>query len=192
MAKSSKGGKYERELCKQLSLWWTNNERDDVFWRTSGSGARATTRAKSNKHTFGSHGDIAYIDPIGKPLLDVITIEAKRGYSIKSIIDLLDHSESAAEQQYETWINKAIRDSTRAGSPYWVIITRRDQRVGLVFMPWSLANALGLTSHFTQLDMTFTLRDQQLHQMCRVFGLHLDDFLKSVTPDKIKQLSKER
>jgi len=44
----AKGSSFEREICTILSKWWTNNERDDVFWRTAGSGARATTRSKNN------------------------------------------------------------------------------------------------------------------------------------------------
>ena len=47
MGKSQKGGAWEREFSKYLSLWITEGERDDVFWRSSQSGGRATQRAKS-------------------------------------------------------------------------------------------------------------------------------------------------
>lgn len=76
----AKGGNFEREVAKDLSLWWTENERDDVFWHTGGSGARATTRKKFGKDTKYQFGDISFTDPIGKPLIDRWNIECKTGY----------------------------------------------------------------------------------------------------------------
>ena len=77
----AKGGDFEREVSRLLSLWWTEGARDDVFWRTSASGGRATSRAQAFKRTRYEYGDITFTDPIGKPLLDVTVIEAKRGYT---------------------------------------------------------------------------------------------------------------
>lgn len=37
-----KGGNFEREIAKALSLWITNGQREDVFWRSAMSGGRAT------------------------------------------------------------------------------------------------------------------------------------------------------
>lgn len=76
-----KGGGYERDLSKELSLYWTNGERDDIFWRTSQSGGRAKSRIYTGQKTAYSYGDITFIDPLGKPLLDLAVIEAKRGYT---------------------------------------------------------------------------------------------------------------
>lgn len=81
----SKGFSDEREVATDLSLWWTEYERDDVIWRTSGSGARATTRQKAGKTTAAGHGDLTFTDPIAKPLFDVLYIENKRGYSNTSM-----------------------------------------------------------------------------------------------------------
>ena len=41
MPKAYKGSEFEREMCKCLSLWWTDSKRDDVFWRSAQSGGRA-------------------------------------------------------------------------------------------------------------------------------------------------------
>lgn len=77
----AKGGDFERDISRFLSLWWTHDERDDIFWRTSASGARATARATKFKKTKYDHGDITFTDPIAKPMLDLMVIEAKRGYT---------------------------------------------------------------------------------------------------------------
>lgn len=79
-----KGSAFEREIANKLSLWWTEGERDDIFWRSDNSGGRATMRRKAGKLTEGQAGDITYRDPIGKPLIDVFNIEAKTGYAQKS------------------------------------------------------------------------------------------------------------
>lgn len=77
----AKGGEYERDISRFLSLWWTRGERDDIFWRTSASGARATARAAKFKKTKYDYGDITFTDPIAKLMLDLMVIEAKRGYT---------------------------------------------------------------------------------------------------------------
>jgi hypothetical protein len=64
----AKGGDFELEMTKRLSLWITDGERNDVFRR----GRR------------GGRGDITFRDPIGKPLIDAWNIECKTGYSKKS------------------------------------------------------------------------------------------------------------
>ena len=40
---SRKGGAYERSICKRISLWLSDHTRDDLLWRTPGSGSRYTT-----------------------------------------------------------------------------------------------------------------------------------------------------
>lgn len=140
----AKGQDFERNLCKQLSLWWTQDKNppdDAVFWRTAGSGARATTRAKKNLKTSNSHGDICTLDDIGIPFLKVLILELKRGYGKVHLHDLLDLSEEKQRIQiknevdgYPHWITKAERDRQRAGALYWAIIHKRDHRNILLTM----------------------------------------------------------
>ena len=81
----AKGSDFERTICKELSQWWSREEekkeRDDVFWRTAGSGARATVRQKQGKDTSASYGDVTSIDPIGYPFVSLFLLEIKRGYT---------------------------------------------------------------------------------------------------------------
>jgi hypothetical protein len=76
-----KGSSFERELCKQFSLWISHGERDDVFWRTAGSGARATQRLKQNKQTCNSDGDICCLNAEYAWFTDKIRVEIRRGYN---------------------------------------------------------------------------------------------------------------
>lgn len=79
----AKGGSFEREIAKALSLWWTENTRDDVFYRSHASGGRFTSRRKIGKDTALQGGDITASDPIGEPLISEWSIEIKTGYSGK-------------------------------------------------------------------------------------------------------------
>lgn len=139
MSKSGKGSAFERAFCKRLSLWWTQDTlspRDDVFWRTQNSGGRSTSRSKQGKTTRGQYGDIAATDPIGQPLLDLLSFELKRGYSKFTIADLLDKPERAKEQLYEGWINKIIKTSKQAETPYWALVVQRNRRDALLIAPY--------------------------------------------------------
>lgn len=86
---SQKGSSFEREVCKKLSLWVSNGEKDDIFWRTAGSGARATTRAKGGKSTCNADGDMCCLDPAYQWFIDSVLIEMKRGYNSWRLDDFL-------------------------------------------------------------------------------------------------------
>jgi len=142
MPNMRKGSSFEREICKKLSLWWTRDlehPRDDVFWRSSQSGGRATERAKKGKSTYGSYGDITAVDPIGEPLLKLFTIELKRGRSHGCPGDLLDASPSKVVRPFEATLNQTITSSERAGSVSWLLISKHDHRLPVVYLDYGIA-----------------------------------------------------
>lgn len=133
----NKGSKFERRFCKELSLWWSDGEREDVFWRTQTSGARATQRTKDNKKTYGQYGDVQAVDPIGKPFMDLFTIELKRGYSGDTIQDLLDKPriEPYKPSKMEGFIEQAISSAEQAKTPSWMLVVKRDRRDVVIIIP---------------------------------------------------------
>jgi len=133
----AKGSASERETCKTLSLWWTDGERDDIFWRTAGSGSRATMRMKSSVDTKYQYGDITFTDPIGKPLIDLLLIENKSGY--KDTISVLDFVDSPKKiPQLTKWMEKAEKERRDAERPYSVIIFRRTRKSKCILIPIDL------------------------------------------------------
>lgn len=178
MSKSAKGSEFERTISKQLSLWWTNGERNDVFWRTAGSGAMAKTRSKSKQSAFGQYGDVQATDPIGQSLIDLFTIELKRGYSSFTFADMLDKSPKAADQTYEKFIDQVREDQKNAGTKYWMLITKRNRREALVCIPLKAYRKLkkSLSScHWVKMKISRGF----------VFIIKLEDFLGCVAPDNI-------
>jgi hypothetical protein len=169
-----KGSRFEREICTDLSFWWSGGERDDIFWRTHGSGARATTRFKQGKTTKGQHGDIAATDPSGKLFTDTVTVSLKRGYSKDTIHDIVDKPYGCKMPKWEQWIMEAETDAEDAGTPFWMIISRRDRRRAIVLAPHKLL------SQFPLLCSRMDFGGMRV--------VLLEDFMDVVLPDHFKTL----
>lgn len=94
----AKGGSFELEICKRLSLWYSNEVTDEIFRR----------------NRRGGKGDITFRLPEGKLLIDAWNIECKTGYSkvVKDgkkkrifdwgLLEILDSQQSSPRLQ-EFW-----------------------------------------------------------------------------------------
>ncbi|MDR2170699.1 MAG: hypothetical protein LBP59_11195 [Planctomycetaceae bacterium] len=132
---SRKGSAFERQICIELSEWFSEGKRTDLFWRNLGSGARSTVKSKKGISIANSAGDIGYLDVAGKPLTDKITFELKAGYSkaeTTSLVDSLAHQKSPQLAQF---IEQAINSSKQANTPYWAVIQKRNQKKVLIHVP---------------------------------------------------------
>jgi hypothetical protein len=153
----AKGSSFEREICTELSLWWSDNKRDDIFWRHD-SGSRAKGRSRKGKKTFGAYGDIKASDPVGLPLTNITTIEMKRGYKNWSFLDVLDHppkqwnQKQRTKQTYETFVEQVVEDAKTAET-YPIIIAKRDKRQKIIVVPeelfWLIEEEFGRYDGFT-------------------------------------------
>lgn len=194
---ANKGTPYAREICTVFSTWWSHGKRSDIFWLSQGSGGRAKRRGRSGRDTFGSHGDIAAVDPCGAALIDLLTIELKRGYSKTSIQDVLDKSiKKPAQQEWEKWFAQVDESAMQAGSYSWMIITRRDQRRSICFMPWKVLSSLLQISECDYPVPLFAFT-AMLHCFSefkpvkeKIAGLLLDDFFTCIKPEHVMELQR--
>jgi hypothetical protein len=191
MPRSGKGSEFERSICKQLSLWWTDGERDDVFWRTSQSGGRATQRSKKGQKTYGSYSDIAAVDPIGEPLLKLFNIELKRGSSYSCPGDLLDFKVDNASHPWVKCLLQTMRCQEESGSHGWLMICKRDHRSPVVFIDSFTAHSLvneecgGLRyAPFFSLKLAIYQKKRFITK-ANFMGTTLENFLQKVKPKQI-------
>lgn len=133
----AKGGQFERETARELSLWASNGRSDDLLWRSSQSGGRATVRHRKGKTTQGHYGDLAPTCKAGEKILRVFTPECKTGYEACSLYNLLDHC-SGRSLQMQNFIKQAKDGQRMAGSKFWAIIQRRKGRVKMIIAPKKL------------------------------------------------------
>lgn len=176
----SKGGSYERSLAKKLSLWWTGNERDDVIWRTQSSGGRFTQRAKKGQDTQGQQGDLTCTDPIAKPLTDLLSIEAKRGYSK---LDILNHIDGK-NTEFETLWNQCVGDADKCNKNPMLIL-KRDRKSELVFLEKSFFNVI---IDYRGFPVCRTL-ELAYNDKPKIIGMKLYYFLEWCNPETIRSIS---
>lgn len=127
-AGSSKGSNFERELCKRFSLWVSKGTRDDLYWRTAGSGARATTRGKQNLTTENSCGDMMCLAPEGKWFTDCFSFEFKRGYNTWNISEFLLKEKC---ELVKVWEKLSSEASTQNKIP--ILVFKQDRKDSLIF-----------------------------------------------------------
>lgn len=189
----AKGGEYERTVCKQLSSWWTSHERDDVFWRSSNSGGRATIRSRKGKTTHGSYGDIVALDPVGKPLLELFTIELKRGYPKGAPWEMVEKTRSDVPKQFELFVSQAMAAAHAAGSKTWLLIHRRDKCQALLYCSAKTMERLeekrGMPLSAPRVEFFLEVRaDKKTTRTCRIACVPLDTFFAEVSPKYITEL----
>jgi len=123
-----KGARNERKKCRDWSLWWSegldiNPPKDDIFYRTAGSGSRAKSRAKRGKDTHGSYGDMGALDPVGEPLIKALTFEFKKGYNKE--LDLLSLLDSRGKKPLlKQFLEQVCEDAELAGNDPALVIHR--------------------------------------------------------------------
>jgi len=197
-----KGGNFERDICRLLSEWWSEGDRDDLFWRSSQSGGRATQRKKSGKETFGQYGDITATHPDGYSLLEVFTMELKRGYSSESFINMIDKSKDAGYQMWEGFYHQVTEDASSAKSLSWMLIWQRDRREALVYIPaviikqiaevrWDKKNPYLKPSKIKKIPHIRAKVELKEGKKINVFVCQLSDFLRAVKPGHIKAINND-
>lgn len=186
---SAKGSSYERDLCRRLSLWWSEGEHDDLIWRTAGSGGRATVRRKAGRRTVGHCGDLCATDPAAEALFRVFTFELKRGYGNANPFDLLDRREGMAVQTFEKFVVQAEASRAAADSLYWCLIHKRDRRESMVYVTkeaYLKFFALG-SSWYTGYRVLFLSVVLSNRKVLRLAAMPLEQFLK-LPPRVVKKL----
>lgn len=190
MAKNSKGPEFERECCRDLSVWASKGKYDDWYWRSSQSGGRATTRAKTGRRTIGQNSDVAATCSEAEFLTKECAIEIKRGYNRTALLtDLLDRSIWPGSDERKStilgFLEQTIRSARTGGNTYWMLIHKRDKRLPLVYMPKSLSDLFLKTTnriihHMTmQIELMDGIREVRIHRLV--------DMLTRFSPDVLKR-----
>lgn len=135
-SKRHKGGAFEREMAVAFSLWWTDGERDDVFWRTQGSGGRATNRAKQGKKTKFQYGDMTFTDPIGKPLIEYASFEFKfhKKFSLLGVLHNVDFQADWMVSWAKAWRDAELSQRNP------ILITKQNRGKPVMWVEREVAN----------------------------------------------------
>jgi hypothetical protein len=195
--KKQKGGAFERDVCRDLTAWWTGDpKRDVIFWRTSQSGGRATARARKGKKAAKAHcGDLYAVDEEGAPLTRLVTFELKRGYSESHPFQTFDKPSDQGPTEFEGFLAQTHQAAWRAGTPHWALIHRRDYKEAMIYAdaqltedlcnlgcwfprPWFSAAVNVLTGDGEDIKLSYS-------------GMRLDAFLATCTAEHFRTLDRE-
>ncbi len=184
--KSSKGSAFERQVCKQLSLWWTDWERDDIYWRTSQSGGRATSRTKAGKTTAGQYGDITCVDPdgVGSELTKLFSIELKKGYGPWSFVDLIARTTSPKTHPFRRFWAQVEQQVESSEVFLPMLIVQRSGSAPLLILEGTTMRAL-LPLKACRLPHVSLVAFEY-----NVVATRLEHFLENTDPDAVVQLWK--
>ena len=103
----AKGAAWEREVCKQLSLWITNGAKQDVFWRSAMSGGRSTVLAKRGIKAGAHAGDITAISAEGHQLTGAFFVECKFYRELSLSAFLLGFNRGALQKFWDVAVREA-------------------------------------------------------------------------------------
>jgi len=188
---AGKGSSFERDIARAFSLWWTNGEHDDVFWRVLGSGGRATRKSRTGKNVaHASFGDLEATDPSAFPFTSLVVVEIKRGYGRWAFEDVLDNPVSKT-QPWAKFHEQVSESQQDGGRPWWMVVYKRDKRkIMVALMPDLFRWLVGQTdvrhakeeNHFRNVP-----RVQLMSVPNAAAVMELDAFFKIVTPDVFKR-----
>jgi hypothetical protein len=167
---SAKGGRFEREISRALSLWMSSGIDGDLLWRSSASGARATRRGdQSLSHAAG---DIAAAKPGGWVFIKRFYVECKH-YKDLQIPQFVSHGKSRLGNFWTVARQAALSYHRRP-----LLVARQNRLSTLIVMEpdtwedfamqphWSLANhevVIGLFEEFVAYaDFEFCTRRRRL------------------------------
>lgn len=168
-----KGASFERSVCKRLSLWISDLEKEDVFWRSAMSGGRATVYKKAGKgdKAAGHAGDITATDEIGHKLTDLWCIECKYYKSL----DVGTYVYSGAGKLASFWEQSVDQAVDTGKMP--MLICKENYKPELLILCARGARKIS----------------SELHAMCRIshpnqepmYIFNFSDFITTVDPDEI-------
>lgn len=176
----AKGSNYERVVARELSLWISEGLRDDWVWRTSQSGGRATTRAKSGLRTSGGTGDLTFTDHQAAWFFKVFSIELKCGYKVADINSLID-SKQKRPMLLQFW-HQCEKDRELSKAKWGLLIVKRDRKIPLVIIERKC---------FKELVLLFGMICGPVIRYCGdelLVIIQSDDFFDWIDPQTLKEI----
>ena len=125
MAKNpgAKGSQFERDMCRRLTKWMTGEEKPEVVWRSSTSGAKATMEHKAGRRSHMG-GDIVAIHPKGQWLTEMFSLEFKNRKSFGSLPLLFLNRAAVLD-----WWDQCVSDAKAQGKIPWMIFKENRSKI---------------------------------------------------------------
>ncbi len=160
-----KGGSFERKIAVELSKWISSGEREDLLWRSSMSGGRATVARKSGKELQTQAGDLSAIHPLAQSFISRFYPEIKHYKNLQ-----FDGIITGTGHLVRFWQSTVIEANSYKRSP--ILIAKQNQKPTIVCLQGLGLKMLALS----QAQCIIT------SPRLGLYGLLFDDFIKLAKP----------
>ena len=178
---AQKGAAFERKCCKQLSLWVSDGQRDDVFWRSAMSGGRATLGLRKGIKRDAQAGDMTSIsEHLGaNRFLKVFVAEFKHRRNLR-LESLISKKKSPLLGFWKKHLGEC---NSFSRLPF--MVAKQNLLPTLLILNNAGMVRFGLTS-VSKIVMAWAPVSYE-GQRCQMYILSWERFLKTIPPLRIKR-----
>lgn len=180
MAKSSKGGQFERDISRYISQWITGDKDcEPLIWRSAGSGAQATfSRRRGKAVQKNLEGDLIAIDERANFFMDVVSIECKTGYKTANIFTTFKETKTDVLRKFWEQAYGQAKSSKK-----WPM---------LIFKPLGNKVLMGvipefLNIYFHNIKLEHYVQISFNTQLPPLLLIEMDTFFKGISPEQFRE-----
>jgi hypothetical protein len=142
-----KGGNYERQIAKRLSLWITQGKNENGLWRSSSSGATATIGKKKGEINPYQCGDLCAVSPDCYNFAEKIYVEIK-SYKQLNITNFIFNRPSILEKFWKIALQES-KDYNKEP----IIVAKENNFPELIIFRKKLFDNLLPQQHFSKIEI---------------------------------------
>jgi hypothetical protein len=128
-----KGAQFERAVAQALSMWISGGQSKDIFWRSAGSGARATRGRAKGLALANQAGDISAVSAQGALLTERFFFECKH----RAKIDAWQFVQGRRSVLGGLWAKAQFQATEHSRTP--TLIVKQNLGPILTLLPWPIA-----------------------------------------------------
>ncbi len=121
-----KGGEFERDVCKKLSLWLSDGKNQNLLWRSAMSGGRATIQLRKGDKAVAQSGDISAISEEAFAFINAFSVECKSYKDIYLQNMVWDGKEGMPYFWQQTY------DAAESSSKFPILIAKQNRRKEII------------------------------------------------------------
>lgn len=174
-----KGGDFEREVSKALTVWLTGKPKPYKYWRMPGSGGLATI----HEENVDLSGDIRALAPDAEFLTDHFSIECKNGYPKTSFWQHFKNIKNFNIREF--WIQ--CIDDAKKGDKSGMLIYRKKGQKYIVGIEVKEANKLR-RMNLELFELPAITMTWECDYLPPVEFFSFENFFKIITPKNIKEM----
>jgi hypothetical protein len=173
---SGKGGDFEREVSKMLTVWLTGKKKPYAFWRMPGSGSLMTI----HEENIGLSGDIRAVSPEAEFFTDIFSVECKTGYPKTSF---WQHFKDIKNFNIKDFWKQCCEDADKAAK-LPMLIYRKKGTKPIVGVCSKTTNFLyEKLTNFNFIGVVFS------DEIRPIYFFNMEKFFDTVKPDDIRKFS---